>query len=54
MEATAEYRIVSDDPDLKNIRVFNAVRQQLGLKLESQRAMVEVLVVDGIEKPSAN
>jgi len=32
----------------------SAVQQQLGLKLESQKAMIEVLVVYQVEKPSAN
>lgn len=36
-------------PDL-----FTAMQQQLGLKLESAKTPVEVLVVDKVEKPSAN
>ena len=36
-------------PDL-----FTAFQQQLGLKLESTKAPVDVLVVDRVEKPSAN
>ncbi len=36
-------------PDL-----FTAIQQQLGLKLESTKAPVEVLVIDQAEKPSAN
>jgi uncharacterized protein (TIGR03435 family) len=34
--------------------VFTAVQERLGLKLESRRAPVDVLVIDHIEKPSAN
>jgi len=34
--------------------LFAAVQEQLGLKLESQKAQVEMLVVDSIEKPSEN
>jgi len=36
-------------PDL-----FTAVQQQLGLKLESTKAPADVLVIDRIERPSAN
>jgi uncharacterized protein (TIGR03435 family) len=31
-----------------------ALREQLGLSLRSTKAPVEVLVVDDVEKPSAN
>jgi uncharacterized protein (TIGR03435 family) len=34
--------------------IFNALREQLGLKLESTKGRVEVLVIDHVEKPSAN
>jgi uncharacterized protein (TIGR03435 family) len=36
-------------PDL-----FTAFQKQLGLKLEATKAPVEVLVIDKVEKPSAN
>jgi uncharacterized protein (TIGR03435 family) len=36
-------------PDL-----FTAIQQQLGLKLESTKAPADVLVIDSVEKPSAN
>jgi uncharacterized protein (TIGR03435 family) len=36
-------------PDL-----YNAIEQQLGLKLESTKAPVDVLVIDRVEKPSEN
>jgi uncharacterized protein (TIGR03435 family) len=36
-------------PDL-----FTAVQQQLGLKLESTRARVDILVIDHVEKPTQN
>ncbi len=34
--------------------LFDAFQQQLGLKLEAQKAPVEVIVIDHAEKPSAN
>jgi uncharacterized protein (TIGR03435 family) len=34
--------------------VFAAFQQQLGLRLESSKAPVDVLVIDKVEKPSAN
>ena len=53
LEATPEYRL-NRDPDAADLSIFTAVQQQLGLKLEPQRAAVDVLVVDHVEKPSQN
>jgi uncharacterized protein (TIGR03435 family) len=41
-------------PDVADNRpsIFTAIQEQLGLKLESQRAPVNVLVIDRIERPS--
>ena len=36
-------------PDL-----FSAMEQQLGLRMQKTKAPVEVMVIDKIEKPSAN
>jgi uncharacterized protein (TIGR03435 family) len=43
-----------DDDDSDMPRLFSAVSEQLGLKLEARRAPVEVIVIDHIELPSAN
>ena len=34
--------------------VFTAIQEQLGLKLESTRSLVDVFVIDHVEKPSGN
>ena len=42
------------DPDSNIASIFSAVQEQLGLKLESAKALVEMLIVDHAEKPSEN
>jgi uncharacterized protein (TIGR03435 family) len=34
--------------------LFSAIQEQLGLKLESQKGPVEIIVIDHVEKPSQN
>jgi bla regulator protein blaR1 len=41
-------------PDPNGPSIFTAVEEQLGLHLESQKAPVETLVIDRVEKPSEN
>jgi uncharacterized protein (TIGR03435 family) len=36
-------------PDL-----FTAISQQMGMKLHAAKVLVDVLVIDHVEKPSAN
>ena len=47
-----EYTNSSRNTDAASI--FTAVQEQLGLRLESQTAPIEALVVNHVEKPDAN
>jgi len=43
----ARANVTNDEPT-----IFTAVQEQLGLKLESQRAVVDIVVIDHIEPPT--
>ena len=41
-------------PDLEGTTFLEALREQLGLKLEYAKAMIETVIIDRIERPSEN
>jgi uncharacterized protein (TIGR03435 family) len=47
------YATTGERPDIAGMMV-TALREQLGLKLEPRRAATDVLVIDHLEKPTAN
>jgi uncharacterized protein (TIGR03435 family) len=51
---TPDIRSNRENPDPGDIGILQAVEEQLGLKLEPQKTMTEVLVVDHAEKPTVN
>jgi uncharacterized protein (TIGR03435 family) len=40
--------------DAANVSLFTAIQEQLGLKLESEKSSVDVIVIDHIDPPSPN
>jgi len=53
MQWTPETRTIAGPSDEFG-SIFTALQEQVGLKLESQRSDVEVLVIDRVERPSEN
>jgi uncharacterized protein (TIGR03435 family) len=52
-EATPMFTM-NRNQEFADLDAFTALRQQLGLRLESAKEMMQVLVVDHVEKPSEN
>ena len=44
----------ADTPGVRGPTLAEAIRDQLGLRLEPQSAAVEVLVIDSIQQPTEN
>jgi uncharacterized protein (TIGR03435 family) len=53
LDLTPYLSATGERPDISAMMV-TAVREQLGLKLESRWAATDVLVIDHVEKPTAN
>ena len=45
---------VPPPPDPTAVTIFTAVQEQLGLKPDSSKGPVEVLIIDSIDRPSEN
>jgi uncharacterized protein (TIGR03435 family) len=51
----SESAIVNGAPlDTSGPTIFEALRQQLGLRLEPRKGPVRIIVIDHVEKPSEN
>jgi uncharacterized protein (TIGR03435 family) len=49
-----QFAFAPDLGDATGPSLFTAIQQELGLRLESKKGPVEVIVIDSVEKPSAN
>jgi len=47
-------KINGEDPDTTAPSIYEALKAQLGLNLKAQKGPVDVLVIDHVEKPTAN
>ena len=50
----AQLGAASPPPDTGKPNIYEAFREQLGLRLEATRAPADILVIDSLEKPSEN
>ena len=43
-----------DPGAMEGVSIFTAIQEQLGLRLRCEKAPVEIIVIDHVEKPSEN
>ena len=53
-DVTLKWTPDAADSDPAAISLFTAIQEQLGLKLESTKAPVEMLVIDSVQKATEN
>jgi uncharacterized protein (TIGR03435 family) len=53
-EFTLQFNPDDSQPESSSPGLFTALQEQLGLKLESGKSSVEVIVIDHVERPSGN
>jgi len=46
--------IAGPTADMDGPSIFSALQEQLGLKLNAQKGPVEMIIIDGAKRPSAN
>ena len=55
MPAAPQFRVeLPPPPDPNGPTLFTAIQEQLGLRLESQKGPIDMIVIDRIEKASEN
>ena len=51
---TPDKAMPADGRATEGASIFTAIQEQLGLRLRAEKAPVEILVIDHVEKPSEN
>jgi uncharacterized protein (TIGR03435 family) len=54
LEGTFNFKLQWTPEGTDGVSIFTAIQEQLGLRLRSEKAPVEIIVIDHVEKPSEN